>query len=79
MKLIQFSRQRDYIFNLTFTNGTSIETDLAPLLAPHVAQTDLATGRIDPEWGCLEFKDGAVDIEPKTLYQWAESHSLCSH
>lgn len=79
MKLVQFTQQRDYIFSLTFTNGVSIETDLTPLIAKHVAQAELATARIDAEWGCLEFKGGAVDIEPNTLYQWAASHKLYPH
>jgi hypothetical protein len=27
--------------------------------------------RIDPDWGCLEFNHGQVDIEPQTLYRFA--------
>ncbi len=79
MKLKQFELRSDYIFALTFANDELIETDLAPLLAQHVASGELTSARIDQDWGCLEFKDGAVDIEPHTLYQWAESHNLCHH
>jgi hypothetical protein len=31
----------------------------------------LNTGEIDPEWGCLQFQQGSVDIEPSTLYRYA--------
>jgi len=79
MKLRQFEQHRDYVFGLTFANGEFIEADLAPLLKDHVDATELASARIDQDWGCLEFKNGAVDIEPNTLYQWAESHNLCQH
>lgn len=79
MKLIRFEQRGGYVFSLTFANGTVVETDLAPLIAEHVAATDLATAQIDQEWGCLQFNDGKIDIEPQTLYRWAESHHLCHH
>jgi len=79
MKLKQLQQRDGYIFSLTFSNDVMIETDLAPLIADHIASTELASARIDPEWGCLEFNNGAVDIEPNTLYHWAESHNLCHH
>jgi hypothetical protein len=75
MKLKQFEQHYDYIFGLTFANGEFIEADLAPLIAKHVAAGELQSARIDQDWGCLEFNNGAVDIEPSTLYQWAESHN----
>ena len=30
---------------------------------------------LNQEWGCLEFKNGAVDIEPKTLYKFFHQES----
>ena len=44
--------------------------DLKTLIGSHVALEALNTARIDTEWGCLEFKNGSVDIEPKTLYRY---------
>ena len=41
------------------------------LIGHHVSLEALNTARIDPEWGYLEFNDGKVDIEPKTLCQFA--------
>ncbi|ADL55744.1 DUF2442 domain-containing protein [Gallionella capsiferriformans] len=79
MKLRQFEQQQNYIFGLTFANGEFIETDLTPLIKDHVNATELASARIDQDWGCLEFKDGAVDIEPDTLYKWAKSHISPPH
>ncbi|MCX7192264.1 MAG: DUF2442 domain-containing protein [Proteobacteria bacterium] len=75
MKLKQFEQQCGYVFGLTFANGEFIEADLAPLIAKHVDASELTSARIDQDWGCLEFNNGAVDIEPNTLYQWAESHN----
>jgi hypothetical protein len=79
MKLKQFEHRGNYVFALTFNNGVFMETDLSPLIESHVDVSETNSARIDPDWGCLEFKDGAVDIEPKTLYLWAESHNLCHH
>lgn len=79
MKLKQFEQHCGYVFSLTFANGKYIEADLAPLIADHVDTTELGSARIDQDWGCLEFKNGTVDIEPNTLYQWAESHNLQHH
>ncbi len=79
MKLKEFEYRGNYLFALTFDEGRYLEADLSPLIAKYVNLSEVNSARIDPEWGCLEFKNGAVDIEPKTLYQWAESHNLCSH
>lgn len=79
MKLKKFEHLGNYLFALTFSDDEFLEADLSPLIAKHVNISEINSARIDPEWGCLEFKNGAVDIEPKTLYQWAESHNLCSH
>lgn len=27
------------------------------------------------EWGCFEFKDDAIDIEPNTLYKYCDTHN----
>lgn len=70
MKLKHFERHAGYYFLLTFENGDVKEADLAELIARYVSLDALMTARIDPEWGCLEFNGGNVDIEPKTLYQF---------
>lgn len=79
MKLKQFEHRGNYVFALSFNNGEFMETDLSPLIENYVSISEVNSARIDPDWGCLEFKNGAVDIEPITLYQWAESHNLCHH
>lgn len=79
MRLNRFVQQHDYVFSLDFADGSHSETDLAPLIAPHVSLQELHTARIDPEWGCLEFKNGTIDIAPQTLHHWALTHNLCHH
>ena len=71
MKIKHFEHVDGYRFLLTFENGEIKEADLADLIGHHVSLDALNTARIDPEWGCLEFNGGKVDIEPKTLYQFA--------
>ena len=71
MKLKYFEHIDGYRFLLTFANGEIKQTDLKELIGQHVSLDDLNTARIDTEWGCLEFKNGMVDIEPKTLYKFA--------
>jgi hypothetical protein len=46
------------------------ESDLKALIGTFVEEGQLNTAKIDTEWGCLEFKNGAVDIERKTLYHY---------
>ena len=70
MKLLSF-RNNGFTFSLKFANGESVEVNLQPLIGDHVSGEDLASARIDPDWGCLEFCGGAVDIAPQTLYQFA--------
>jgi Protein of unknown function (DUF2442) len=70
MKLKNFEQQDDYKFKLMFENGEAKVADLKNLIGSHVGLVDLNTARIDAEWGCLEFKNGMVDIEPKTLYRF---------
>jgi hypothetical protein len=71
MKLKYFEHYEGYLFLLTFENGEVREADLIDLIGLHVSVDALNTARIDPEWGCLEFNGGKVDIEPKTLYRFA--------
>jgi hypothetical protein len=79
MKLIKFKRQVDYQFTLTFENGEIKEIDLKGLIGQYVDINTLNTVHIDSEWGCLEFKGGMVDIEPKTLYRYALLSSCFIH
>ncbi len=70
MKLLHIEQCEEYRFVLTFENGEVREADLLGLIGQHVPADSLHTARIDPEWGCLEFLNGRVDIEPKTLYRY---------
>ena len=70
MKIKHFEHLDGYRLLLTFENGEVIEADLENLIGHYVSLGDLNTARIDPEWGCLEFNGGKVDIEPKTLYKF---------
>jgi len=76
MKLISFEYQHDYIFILAFENGEKIEVNLSDLINKYVSEKNLNTAQINKEWGCLEFNNGMVDIEPKTLYRYAVKHAL---
>ncbi|QSA99295.1 DUF2442 domain-containing protein [Methylococcus sp. EFPC2] len=80
MKLKHFERHDGYRFLLVFENGESKEIDLEKLIGQFVQPSDVNTARIDAEWGCLEFMEGAVDIEPKTLYSFAtdEHHQVAA-
>lgn len=71
MQLIAFELGIDYHFHLTFANGESLDVDLKELISNYVDLNSLSTAKINSEWGCLEFKEGMVDIEPKTLYKHA--------
>ena len=71
MKIKHFEHLDAYRFLLTFENGEVKKTDLVDLIGHYVPLDALNTARIDTEWGCLEFNGGKVDIEPKTLYQFA--------
>ena len=72
MRLRHIEHRDAYCFALTFDNGDRREVDLQDLIGQHVALSEVQTARIDPEWGCLEFLHGRVDIEPKTLYRYAD-------
>ncbi len=76
MKLKKFEHLEGYRFKLEFVNGEIKAVDLTDLIAKHVVLEDLSSACIDPEWGCLQFKNGNADIEPKTLYKFATSKSF---
>jgi uncharacterized protein DUF2442 len=70
MKLKQIEHIKGYCFILTFENGEIMQADLKALISSFVAEDALHTAHIDPDWVCLEFNQGSVDIEPKTLYRY---------
>jgi hypothetical protein len=78
MKLKHFTRQDAYRFILEFENGEINEADLQELIGDYVDIEALSTAHLDIDWGCLEFKGGRVDIEPKTLYNYIKKHETCS-
>ena len=78
MKLIRFSHKTDYIFTLFFDTNESKDVNLKTLIADYVSFNALKTARLNSEWGCLEFKNGRVDIEPKTLYHYTFLHGDAS-
>lgn len=73
MKLTHFEQHEAYQFSLTFENGEFFEADLQGLIGRYVTEDSLVTARLDKDWGCLEFLDGRVDIEPKTLYRYVRT------
>ena len=75
MKLINFKHQHDYIFIFYFENGEIVEVDLSDLIKKYVSEKNLNTAQLNKEWGCLEFNNGMVDIDPKTLYCYAIKQS----
>lgn len=75
MKLVDFKHEQNYLFSLTFANGECKVVDLQHLLEKHLDVAELSSARLDKDWGCLEFKDGMVDIEPKTLYRYANKET----
>ena len=77
MKLVKCEHQIAYQFILTFENGETKAADLESLIGGHVALEFVETAHVNQEWGCLEFKAGMVDIEPKTLYKYAMGYSTC--
>jgi len=76
MKLSRFEHLDGYTFELVFENGQISKVNLQDLISQYVSLDEAKTARIDPEWGCLEFNDGAADIEPKTLYQFAMKSTI---
>ena len=78
MRFKSFEHQMGYNFILIFENGEAQEVDLENLIGQHVALAEVVTAQLNAEWGCLEFKAGMVDIEPKTLYKYATQNILGS-
>jgi hypothetical protein len=78
MKLTSVKYQQGYLFALTFENGESKETDLGALISQYVSLNNLNTAQVNSDWGCLEFNNGMVDIDPKTLYCYATSNQQAS-
>jgi len=74
MKLKHFTRQDAYRFKLIFENGEVKEANLKEFIGHYVGLEALNTAHLNTNWGCLEFKNGMVDIEPKTLYEYANRH-----
>lgn len=72
IKIKEIQHQNDYSFLLKFENGEIISANLRDLISSYVNQQELNTARVNQEWGCLEFNNGKVDIEPKTLYHYAK-------
>ncbi len=72
MKLKEFKIKDDYIFNLVFENGIKKIVDISSLIQEKVAKEEVKTAHIDKDWGCIEFKNGMVDIEPNTLYNFVQ-------
>lgn len=70
MKLESFENS-GFNFLLFFANGEMLSVDIHPLVGKYISESDLNSARIDSEWGCLEFCNGIVDIEPTTLYRYA--------
>ncbi len=75
MRLLRFNNIEGYLFDLAFEDGTEKIVDISTLIGSKINRDDLKSAHIDKEWGCLEFKQGMVDIEPKTLYRFAISSS----
>ena len=74
MKLLKFKNLGGYRFSLVFEEDRFPVADLKSLIGEKVALSDLDTARIDEDWGCLEFKDGNIDIEPETLHRFCLQH-----
>ncbi|MFM8333141.1 MAG: DUF2442 domain-containing protein [Candidatus Methylumidiphilus sp.] len=70
MKLRHVEQREAYRFWLVFENGQSTEADLQNLIGQHVPVDAFPAAHIDEAWGYLEFLNGKVDIEPKTLYRY---------
>jgi hypothetical protein len=71
MKLATFEQRVGFNFALTFENGDRATVDLEPFIGNHISVAALASAEIDPDWGCLQFEGGRIDIEPTTLYRYA--------
>jgi hypothetical protein len=75
MKLKKFEQKDGFEFVFIFENDERKEADIESLVAKYLKPDELGTAAINDEWGCLEFKGGAVDIEPRTLYKYCDIHN----
>ncbi len=73
MKLQSF-KNLNFEFSLVFSNGEMFVVNLKALLEGYISEADLASARLDSDWGCLEFLNGTVDIDPTILYCYAVNH-----
>lgn len=69
MELKEYKHLDRYLVYLDFGNNQKLHVDLEELVKTKLAPEEMETGKIDTDWGCLEF--GNVDIEPNTLYKYA--------
>jgi hypothetical protein len=75
MKIISSKYMNNYKFSLTFISKETMEVDLFPPFGSYLNQDNLNTMNVNLEWGYLEFLEGKVNIEPKTLYKYAKNQS----
>ena len=74
MKLQNIQRLNNFIFKLEFINGEIMEVNLASLVKDKVNKIDPTTAKINADWQCLEFNNGSIDIEPKTLFEFSKNN-----
>ena len=72
MKLKEAQNISGYKFLFVFENGEQKEANIESLISKYVSKEEINTAHVNQEWGCLEFKNGSVDIEPKTLYTFVK-------
>ena len=70
MKLTKIENLGNYYFNLGFDNNSFCKFNIKSLIENKVSINDLKAAQLNKEWDCLEFKDGIIDIKPKTLYNF---------
>lgn len=70
MKLLKFENLGKYNFSFKFEDGSLHNSNIEQLVKNKINEFELKTAQINSEWGCLEFKTGLIDIEPKTLYNF---------
>ena len=74
MKLLKFENLGKYHFAFKFENDDFEDANLKKLIEKKVSLTELKTAKINKEWGCLEFNNGMIDIEPETLYKFCHKN-----
>ncbi len=70
MQLLKCENLGNYHFSLQFKEENFENINLKNLIASKIKQKALQTASVNSEWGCLEFENGLVDIEPKTLFEF---------